>query len=472
MGNLPAAQLDALGRLVAARLGLDFPAERASDLCEGVRRAAHDLGYPDVGTYIHALLSNTLSKEDFDRLANHLTVGETYFLRDPTTLSVLETRVLPQLIAARAIHDRRLNIWVAACCTGEEAYSVAICIDRLIPDRLDWRISIRASDINTRFLRTAARGVYGSWSFRDTPIDFRQLYFTASGPAQWALIPAIRDMVRFDRCNLVEHVPSGDATMDVILCRNVLMYFSAAQAERVVRTLAGCLAPGGWLVVAPIESSLISVQGLEPVRFDGATLFRNAGADSGRASPPTPSWVPSVMHHVLDKPATLPAVWPRAPSSTDRRPADTTAEDRSAKLVRALGSEVESLAATARAHADLGQLAEALHCCDRLVSIDKMAPGHHYLRACIFQEQGALDAAVAALQRVLYLDPDFVLAHLALGHIARRRGQGNVARRHYRNTVSAARGYPPDAILPESEGLTVDRLLATMAKMLDVSVAQ
>ena len=111
----------------------------------------------------------------------------------------------------------------------------------------------------------------------------------------------------------------------------------------------------------------------------------------------------------------------------------------------------------ARSYANSGQLAQALEWCERAIAADRLHAGYHYLRATILQEQNSLEAA-AALKRALYLEPNFVLAHYALGNLARREGRTAEAVRHFENALSLLRARSPDEILPESDGLTTERL--------------
>src|SRR5690606_12308217 len=124
---------------VGEQLGLHFAPDRASDLQRGISAAARDLGFATIEAFARFLLSRPLEKQERDVLARHLTIGETYFFRDQSAFGALEHHVLPELINARRGRDQRLRIWSAACCSGEEAYSLAICVRRALPDLANWR---------------------------------------------------------------------------------------------------------------------------------------------------------------------------------------------------------------------------------------------------------------------------------------------------------------------------------------------
>src|SRR5690606_35039610 len=112
------------------------------------------------------LLSAPVERRHLEALAAHVTIGETYFFREPRTLDAFETGLLLPLIEERRRTGRHLRIWSAGCATGEEPYSIAMLLSRLIPDLEAWQITILATDINSRFLAKAERGAYGKWSFR------------------------------------------------------------------------------------------------------------------------------------------------------------------------------------------------------------------------------------------------------------------------------------------------------------------
>ena len=166
---MPGSLLSHLSDFMAIQMGLHFPRDRWGDLERGIAAAASEFGMTNVESCMHWLLSAPLTRDQIEILASHLTVGETYFFREKRSFEVLEEHILPVLLRARGDTEARLRIWSAGCCTGEEPYSIAMLIDRLIPNAAKQNITILATDINPRFVRKAADGVYGEWSFRGTP---------------------------------------------------------------------------------------------------------------------------------------------------------------------------------------------------------------------------------------------------------------------------------------------------------------
>lgn len=448
--TLSAPLLSCLSDVLAARIGLHFPAERWGDLERGITAAASAFGMPDAKSCAHWLLSAPLTHSQIEILASHLTVGETYFFRDRKSFEALEQYVLPALIHSRRDSERRLRIWSAGCCTGEEAYSIAMLLDRLVPGHEQWNITILATDINPRFLRKAVEGVYGEWSFRDVPGWIRERYFKKVRQGCFEIHPRIRRMVTFSYLNLADDVyPSlsnNTNAMDVIFCRNVLMYFTPERAEKVAGNLHQAALNGGWLIVSPAEASNKLFSSFSPVVFPGAIFYRKVPGDAllaGNDYPPYPAF----------------ASLPDAPRLEAARPAlDAMMQEQ---------DETDALCATARLCANQGKLVEAVEWCEKAIASDKLNPQIHYLLATIRQELGQPGAAEQSLKRALYLDPDFVLAHFSLGNLHQSQGRYRQAQRYFGNVLLLLRKHPPDETLPEADGLTAGRLAEIVTSLLE-----
>jgi chemotaxis protein methyltransferase CheR len=434
-----------LRELVAEKTGLHFPPERQADLRRRLADLAQEFDLSDTAACIDWLLEKPLTKAQLQALASHLTIGETYFFRDSRTFEVLADSVLPELIRNRRKAGRYLRLWSAACCTGEEPYSLAILLRRLIPDLNDWRVTILATDINPKFLRKAAAGIYGDWSFRQSPPWLRDLYFRFAGRGRYEIAPEIRKLVTFSWVNLVDDyaaVAAGCGAMDMILCRNVLMYFTPPQAVKAVKSLRDALSDGGWLAVSPCEASQTLFARFTPATFPGAILYRKVGSES---SPTLPE---------------IPARWGEpAPVSTP----EPAREETTQPLVSAI--DAPSFSSNARALADQGDLPGALVCCDRWIDSDKLNAEAHYLRAAILQERGDHAEARVSLQRAIYLRPDWPLAHFALGNAARALGDSTEADKHFTNTSRLLRSYEPNHALTDSDGLTAARLTEIISSL-------
>ena len=450
-----------LSKLIAARMGLYFPRERRRDLERGIRSAAGEFGFKDVEPCIRWLLSSSLTKKQIKVLAAHLTIGETYFFREKEVFEVLEGRVFPELICSRRETVQSLRVWSAGCATGEEPYSLAILLNKMVPDLGNWNITVLATDVNLHFLRKASEGIYGEWSFRGSPLRAKERYFQKTEDGRFAILTSIKEMVTFSSLNLAEdYYPlflTGAGAMDIIFCRNVLMYFAPEQAEKVVEKFHRSLVEGGWLVVGQGETSPALFFRFRAVNFSGLTFYKkdsraaqtveSFALPSFSAAAPEVAFFKETREPCLDQRVDFPE------EVEERKKAD--------KL-----NDSEAMALSARVCANRGMLAEALHRCEKAIAMDRLNPGFHYLRATILQEQGLPDEAVASLKRVLYLDQGFVPAHFALGLLTRRQGKSGESDRHFENALILLSGCRREEILPESEGITAGRLSEIIASMI------
>jgi chemotaxis protein methyltransferase CheR len=451
-----------LSESIARITGLHFPAERQADLYRGLSGVAKELGFDTIGRCARWLLSAEPTPRQLQVLASHLTIGETYFFRERKVFDALAEHVIPELMQ-RHRRDRQLRFWSAGCCTGEEPYSLAILLQQCIPDLQDWRISILATDINARFLQKAATGIYGEWSFRDTPASFRERYFTRTPEGRYALLPKIRQRVRFAPLNLASDTFPSLATetqaMDLIFCRNTLMYFTPPQAEKAIGNLRRSLLDNGWFLVSGSESSHTLYPGFTAINFPGAILYRK---NDGRE--PAPVWI--------DTPRTVePPSFELADSLYKQGDYEATSTALMASIAPDVAPEPPVFSLLARSLANQGKLQEALDCCDRWVAAAPLESSARYLRAVVLEELGNREEARRSLQQALYLQPDFVLAHFALGNLARSNGEDEQARRHFRNTVTLLKCFPPEDILPESDGLTAGRLQEIVQSLITLEAA-
>jgi chemotaxis protein methyltransferase CheR len=483
--------LSRLSEFVAAQMGLHFPKERWSDLERGIVSAAGEFGFDDTESCVEALISSPLTQNQIETLASHLTVGETYFFREKKALEILEEQILPELIRLRRGTEKRLRIWSAGCCTGEEPYSIAIVLSKMIPDLLDWNITILATDINSRFLQKATQGVYGEWSFRDTPVWVKERYFKRTKESRFEILPHIKKMVTFSYLNLAEDaypsLSNNSNAMDVIFCRNVLMYFAPEQSKKIIHNLSLSLVESGWLIVSPSETSHILFSQLVTVNFPGAILYRKVLSPEVRVSNfgfqvPSSDSTPATVRSEPDISSfELPVSDFGSQGAISDSQLETLNSEPAALYLKALAlydqgrytdaaenvvsflsqneDDAKAMILLGRIYANQGKIGEALEWCERAIASDKINAAFHYLRATILQEQGGMDEARKSLKRALYLDQNHVLAHVALGNVTRQQGKLRESKKHFENALSLLGAYRQEEILPESEGMTAGRLM-------------
>jgi len=479
MKTLSDSLLSQLSELVAARTALHFPRERRSDLEYKVRSAAKELGFTDPEAFVQGLLSSSPTREQIEVMASHLTIGETFLWREPQVFAALREQILPDLIRAREQGNKSIRIWSAGCASGEEPYSIAIALRSLVFARDDWHITILATDINPRALQRAAAGEYGEWSFRNAPPWLKERYFSRQDNNRFEIVPDIRKMVTFAYLNLAEDTyPSplnNTNAMDIIFCRNVLMYFGPERARQVGQSLCHSLVEGGWLMVGASELSQVGFPQFSSVDFPGAIVYRK----ETRQPPPAVASLPPAIpvHEAPSQPPAESTVGPAAPPQhhgSEMAPAAESAAPQEAAYARAAGlyaqgryaEVVENLeraqsprcaALAVRALANQGKLAQALSACAMAIAANRLDPGLHYLSATILQEQNREGEAIGALKIALYLDPTLAPAHFALGNLLLRQGQARAAKKSFENALALLSARRPDDVLLESEGLTAGR---------------
>ena len=488
-----------LSEFINFRMGLHFPREKWRDLKRNISAVSEELGFDRVEDCIKWLLSAQLTKAKKDVLISHMTIGETFFFRDKFVFQALKERILPGWLESHDGKKKEITFWSVACCTGEEPYSIAMLLDQM-PALLGWKIKIVATDINSKFLQKARKGVYTRWSFRDTPDEILRRYFKKTGKGRFEISPSIRKMVRYSRHNLVQNgFPPGfdeQGKVDILFCRNVLMYLSPDMREKAIRRLTRSLGREGWFIVSPSESSLVQAPGLNPVRFPGAIFHRKGppgNADTKKAAvfiPPAP--VP---------PTTRPAK-PLFPKRTSRpKPAPVFSKIKKRKapkkdlyqealalyekaryeeateiLNRCLSDGKtagnfllipEQTALLAKANANMGRLDEARKWCEKAVNREKLHPEYRYLLATIYQEQGLVEESITSLKHTIYLDPDLVMAYYLLGHLTREKGKPGESGRYFTNALDLLSSMEPEAVVPHSDGLTAERLREAIGLMID-----
>lgn len=476
--NVPHPLLSQLSELLSVRMGLYYPEKRWADLERGITAAAPALGVGSPETCVRQLLSTTWTRRQIEILASYLTVGETYFFREKNNFTILEEHIFPELLRTCAYSNRQLRIWSAGCCTGEEPYSIAMLLDRLIGHSGEWNATILATDINPVFLQKAAEGLYSEWSFRETPTWIKERYFKRRKKGHFEILPHIRKRVTFSYLNLAEDtypsLTNNTSAMDVIFCRNVLMYFSPEWVQKIGQNFHRSLVNGGWLIVSPVEVSNHLFPQFKATPFPGTILYQKAKNQESQRSMieysasmadplsnasrvRAPALAQASFFQDKEISFSMNGIQAEASSAVMNPPAQS-AEARHIEITPERHEDLDKLCRTAHYHANLGELAEAVKWCEKAIAANKLYPAAHYLLATIHQELGQVEIAAQSLMRTLYLDPDFVLAHFALGNLCLSQGRRHEAERHFDNALALLHSLPHDELPLEASGLTAGRL--------------
>jgi chemotaxis methyl-accepting protein methylase len=355
------------------------------------------------------LLGERVSSEILERLIDEITIRETFFFRHPSELDAIDWPCV--LKGARARGSELVRVWIAGCASGEEAYTIAILACEAFASAAP-PVRVLATDIAPTALEQAVAGRYGTRAMRTLREDVRKRYFTTEDGVV-RVGERLHALVEFRRHNLVreEAPPSGEQRFDIILCRNVLIYFDRPTVERVVKALEGALVPEGLLLLGAADrlsggdyvvahgqsrdSRRRSLRALTPNR--GASIRPHPSGGNGATGPIEPSML--LSSHTQQP-------------SRDSQPTP----------------------AAAMQAADRGELDLAVRITKDVLAEDPLDSQAHFIRGVIELAREDPRAAVEPLRRALYIDPNFSLAafklacaHDALGEIA-------PARRAYERT--------------------------------------
>ena len=430
-------------------------------------------------------------------------------------MDVLRRNILPDLLARRWT-ERSLKIWSAGCSTGEEPYTLAILLRQVIPDIDRWKISILATDINRNALHQATLAKYRDWSFRQSgDSQLIQAYFTRS-ENDYLLKPVIKEMVKFAYLNIAEDTfPSqhnGTDQVDLILCRNVTIYFSEAVIQQAAKRFYQSLSPGGWLMLAPSEANDQVYHQFHAMRFEKAILYQklsSVGVTETQWNTPNlkeftgqKQSIPIGIHPVergstdgvqnvepqvdlyfSHTPPVSPVekrIFPKefsSPQSTSEKQVEENLslyrkalelmkqrdyEGARKYFVAYLQHNPVDMAAQvqfALMEANAGRNEAAQDLARSVIKNDPLNIEAYYIIALVHQENGEVEAAVTSYKKVLYISPDHILAHYNLANLYLKQGQPKDSSRHHNQAVSLASKLHPDDILPGSDDLSISDFL-------------
>lgn len=240
-------------KLIFQLSGIRVPENKVMLLSNRIRRRLKATGAADFQAYL-ALMRSPRGREELDGFLSAVTTNETSFFRTEKHFEWLQSEFVDDLVerARTGKHAKRIRIWSAACSTGEEIYTIAMCLAESRIKLAGWKCEILGTDISASALEKAQAGVYSTETLNDVPEKLRSRYFERDAAAKtWSAKPILREMVTIASHNLMEPRPERD--FDCIFIRNVLIYFSRESKQIVVDHLIRSLAVGGYLVVGPSE---------------------------------------------------------------------------------------------------------------------------------------------------------------------------------------------------------------------------
>jgi chemotaxis protein methyltransferase CheR len=410
--------------------GLSYYADRDADLAHRISRRLATLGVADCASYLDILQNPFRGPSELDALVTEITIGESYFFRHREHFDALRDVVLPDVLKRNRV-TRRLRVWCAGCADGAEPYSLAILLKGEMAHQLwGWEVAILGTDINRSFLARAREGSFAEWALRSTSPEMRGAWFLKEGNV-WKVAPQCKEWVSFQYHNLAEDsfgaAFSNLSAFDVIICRNVMIYFGPELMRKIIGQFHECLVPGGWLLVGPAEPNMTSFTSFNAVNAPGATLYQKRDeADSFNIGSL------SLQLPVASANPSLPAM----PAKND----------------------VPLTLADVRRHSDQGSWKDAMRCCEALLKQDNLNPIVHFWHALILEQTEDHGGAEKSLRRAIYLDRRNVMAHYYLGLVLQNRGDPLQAARSFGNALELLRPRSDADILVDADDITVAQL--------------
>ncbi len=497
---IPPSLLSDFSLFLTEHLGLSFTKERLPQLIKGLESTCKEFAIADPVSCIHKMMTRELSPKVIDTLTAHLTVGETYFFREKEAFDLLETRILP-LLLQKAGQEKRLSMWSAACSTGEEAYSLAITIDTFKSLLRNWQIDIYATDINRKSLEFGKTGIYYEWRLRCTPPWIIDKYFVKKEKKRYEIKPHIKQMVSFEYFNLVklgepQFLMKNVGGMDLIFCRNVLMYFTSQTATAVFKKMDHYLCDNGFLIFSPTDILNIPISQPDHLRTLGKAIFYKGNTLPYGFGPAHDTGFPSLAgdekltgsktHKIIPSTSNFPMPHHfqgkkqdhHAPAPQDIETAKNhyqsgrlkAAEEvlinfLKAKPPRPIRQQTQVITLLAQVYADLGKLDKARTWGEKAVSGNPLNTSARYLLAHIHMGLGNRDTSIKLLRECIFLDPDFIPAHFELGMIYHKESNNREATRCFRNALALLTPLEPQAPVP---GLAGEMTAGHMINMIQV----
>jgi len=457
-------EFETIAALVETRAGLRFTPNRCESLERAVRQITRDSSPASLRAFSERLAGG---QTDWEQLIARLTVGETYFFRDYPQFVYLEQTILPELARRRGVAYRP-RVWSAGCSTGEEVYSIAISLAR--QGKLD-RAFVLGTDLSEAALASARRASFKRWSLRGMAPEIMHDYVQAE--ASVVTLPAeLTEHVQFERLNLAgASYPSpltSTFAMDVIFCRNVLIYFGPSTIAHVARRLYDTLAPGGVLFVGPSDPPLQDF-GFVIEHVDAGTVYRRPLTSATSVEPSVPEPVSPPRERDPDRRAPSAPPAPVSPSDFRARAEHAFAQRDEAALRELCLAQSEPwlwsmIVRTFRRHASL-QATDAE--CRTALRAHPLSAELHYLHGLISIESARRQRAIEALRRAIYLDPALAIAHFTLGSVLLSSGDPAGAARSYQNALKCLAAQPEDEPVPCASEITAGGLASAATHELE-----
>jgi chemotaxis protein methyltransferase CheR len=445
--------------------GLVFDDTRRDSLGYALGERLPRTAFSEVTPYLDHVMSPE-GAEERQQLLDEVTIPETYFFRNPPQIRALGRQVLPELVRANA-ESRRLVIWSAGCSTGEEPYTVAMLLLELIPDHRDWDIRIVATDVSQRALAAARRGRYGQRSVQLADAERVGRFFDYEN-GDYVVKPEVRALVTFRHHNLVtDPSPFLTREIDLVLCRNVTIYFNRETTRGLMERFHRSLTDGGYLFLGHAETLWQITDAFRLVTLGDAFVYRRVDPPKverkiGLGSLKAFGWRNGAGPERVELPVpAAPAELP-APVPTPSLLARLQIPVREPAAVPAPAAPViDYLPSLQLVHQELaaGRYLLAAEMAESLASREPLLAEAHYLRGMALCNQGRDRDALDSLRKAVYLDSNAGFAHFLLAGALARLGESTAAAASYRAAADTLGRRAGDAVAAELGGRSIAELI-------------
>lgn len=420
--------------------GLKYSGPRYSTIAAQVLERSISAGCASSTEYLQRFISDSFNAKEYEYWANVLTVNETYFMRNAGDWKALKNTILPMIIQNRR-SSRTIKIVSIGCASGEEIYSMALSIAQWFPELLDWKLLLIGGDIDTSLLEIAREGgPYSQRSIRLIDPKTRDEYLYQKDD-RWFVRESLKTYTDFRYFNILKTVdPVLTQQVDILFCRNVLIYFDTSTAIQCVKKCINYLAPDGSLILGSSEGFLADEAGSPARIIDGAFVVGKNTA----------------------------SVAPAQLSTVDRRIGEEAAGDwRSAESAHNLGSEEQSWPSTdqmlqeSRFLIDKGDLDSARRKLRTVLLRQDPSVHGHYLLGIVYEHVGALEKAAHEFEEVIRLAPEFCMGYLQSVLVYKRMGLREKAASQLQSLAHLLHERPEDEVIDKEQNLTVGFLRMT-----------
>jgi chemotaxis protein methyltransferase CheR len=467
-------------QLIAEQTGLAVREQDRAALSRKILTRMNRLGISSASFYYRLLaLGAAQNTPEWQAFVLLLTNIESYFFRDRGQFQLLEQQIFPDLIE-RAADRKTLRIWSAGCSTGEEPYSLAMVLSELLGDRANWTVTILGTDINEDALQRARCGCYTPWSFRTTDEIFKQKYFTPTRN-QYQISETLRSQVQFRYLNLFKDSFFGTQPnlekFDLILCRNVFIYFESAAIAKTLEKFYNSLNPLGYLITGHAELYNQNTSQFQTKIFPESVVYQRPPLQNNPRPVELPPALPQSPLRRLKTPSPKAILANREIDPTISLLAEahglfTTKNYQMAlhKAQQVLHLQPQHLDASyliAQIQANAGQYEQAVQSCQAILSLDPFSVKTYTLLAQIAEEVGDREGTKNFLKKIIYLQPQSLSAYWELSYIYELEGNWQKAKKMYEATIAILETLPASQKVENCGELTVGDLKVKIKQKLN-----